>query len=50
MPDFKSLQKIERLVSTDQLVLAQFEREGERQAQKDLPSTNSTSLSKFEKD
>lgn len=50
MPDFKSLQKIERLVSTDQLVLAQFEREGERQAQKDLPSTNSTSLSKFEND
>ena len=50
MPDFKSLQKIERLVSTDQLVLAQFEREGERQAQKDLPGTNSNSLSKFEND
>ena len=50
MPEFKSLQKIERLVSTDQLVLAQFEREGERQAQKDLPSTNSASLSKFEND
>ena len=50
MPDFKSLQKIERLVSTDQLVLAQFEREGERQAQKDLPGTNSASLSKFEND
>ena len=50
MPDFKSLQKIERLVSTDQLVLAQFEREGERQAQKDLPGTDSASLSKFEND
>lgn len=50
MPEFKSLQKIERLVSTDQLVLAQFEREGERQAQKDLPSTHSASLSKFEND
>ena len=37
-------------MSTDQLVLAQFEREGERQAQKDLPSTSSTSLSKFEND
>jgi len=50
MPEFKSLQKIERLVSTDQLVLAQFEREGERQGQKDLPNTTSVSLSKFEND
>ena len=50
MPDFKSLQKIERLVSTDQLVLAQYEREGERQGQKNLPSDAAASLCKFEND
>ena len=50
MAEIRSRDKIERYISVDTGVLERFEREGRRQGEKDLPSTDASELSRSEID